>query len=141
MIDLMFITGIGSIIALIFAGILAFNILKKDPGTEKMKEISKYVEEGAMAYLKQQYKVVGIFFIVLFFLLGFIAWILPLIIKERWLSGFVPVAFITGGFFSGLAGFIGMKIATKANCRTAQGASHSLNAGLRVAFNSGTVMV
>ncbi|HOV15414.1 MAG TPA: sodium-translocating pyrophosphatase, partial [Spirochaetota bacterium] len=130
----------GSIIALIFAGILAFNILKKDPGTEKMKEISKYVEEGAMAYLKQQYKVVGIFFIVLFFLLGFIAWILPLIIKERWLSGFVPVAFITGGFFSGLAGFMGMKIATKANCRTAQGASHSLNAGLRVAFNSGTVM-
>ena len=140
MFDLMFVTAIGSTIALIFAAILSFNILKKDPGTERMREISKYVEEGSMAYLKQQYKVVGIFFIVLFVLLGFIAWILPLITNERWLSGFVPIAFITGGFFSGLAGFIGMKIATKANCRTAQGASNSLNAGLRVAFNSGTVM-
>ncbi|HPO50729.1 MAG TPA: sodium/proton-translocating pyrophosphatase, partial [Spirochaetota bacterium] len=138
--DLMFITAVGSAGALIFAGILGYNILKKDPGTEKMKEISRYVEEGAMAYLRQQYKVVGFFFIVLFILLGFIAWILPLITKERWLSGFVPVAFITGGFFSGLAGFIGMKVATKANCRTAQGASKSLNSGLRVAFNSGTVM-
>ena len=139
-IDLMFLTGLGSLCALVFALILALGILKKDPGTDKMKEISKYVQEGAMAYLRQQYKVVGIFFIVLFFILGFIAWILPNITGERWLSVFVPIAFITGGFFSGLAGFIGMKIATKANCRTAQAASINLNSGLRVAFNSGTVM-
>ncbi|MBP7553995.1 MAG: sodium/proton-translocating pyrophosphatase, partial [Spirochaetes bacterium] len=137
----MFLNALGSSLALIFAFILAVGILKKSPGNERMQEISKYVQEGAMAYLKQQYKIVGLFFIVLFIILGFIAWILPLFVGGKpWLSGFVPFAFITGGFFSGLSGFIGMKVATKANCRTAQAASESLNSGLRVAFNSGTVM-
>ncbi|HOF01487.1 MAG TPA: sodium-translocating pyrophosphatase [Spirochaetota bacterium] len=137
----MFLNALGSFIALIFALILAVGILKKSPGTERMQEISKYIQEGAMAYLKQQYKIVGLFFILLFIILGFIAWILPLFVGGKpWLSGFVPFAFITGGFFSGLSGFIGMKVATKANCRTAQAASESLNSGLRVAFNSGTVM-
>ncbi len=139
--DFMFLTLGGSLIALIFALILAIGVLKKSPGTDRMKEISDYVHEGAMAYLYQQYKVVGIFFIILFAILGFIAWIIPIILKgERWLSPFVPIAFLTGGFFSGLSGFIGMKIATKANCRTAFAASNNLNSGLRVAFNSGTVM-
>ncbi|CAI8006442.1 Putative K(+)-stimulated pyrophosphate-energized sodium pump [Geodia barretti] len=91
-----------------------------------MKELSRAVQEGAIAYLKQQYK--------LFAILGVISWGLGL------LSGFVPFAFITGGFFSALAGFIGMTVATRANARTAWGARESLNAGLRVAFSSGTVM-
>lgn len=139
--DFMFLTLGGSLIALVFALMLAIGVLKKSPGSDRMKEISNYVHEGAMAYLYQQYKVVGIFFIVLFVILGFIAWIIPVILKgEKWLSPFVPIAFITGGFFSGLSGFIGMKIATKANCRTAFAASQNLNSGLRVAFNSGTVM-
>ncbi|CAI8006443.1 Putative K(+)-stimulated pyrophosphate-energized sodium pump [Geodia barretti] len=99
-----------------------------------MKELSRAVQEGAIAYLKQQYKVVTIFFVVLFAILGVISWGLGL------LSGFVPFAFITGGFFSALAGFIGMTVATRANARTAWGARESLNAGLRVAFSSGTVM-
>ncbi|CAI8006441.1 Putative K(+)-stimulated pyrophosphate-energized sodium pump [Geodia barretti] len=92
-----------------------------------MKELSRAVQEGAIAYLKQQYKVVTIFFVVLFAILGVISW-------------GVPFAFITGGFFSALAGFIGMTVATRANARTAWGARESLNAGLRVAFSSGTVM-
>jgi K(+)-stimulated pyrophosphate-energized sodium pump len=139
--DFMFLTLGGSLIALIFALIIAIWVLKRSPGTDRMKEISNYIQEGAMAYLYQQYKVVGIFFIVLFFILGFLAWIIPIIIPgEKWLSPFVPIAFLTGGFFSGLSGFIGMKIATKANARTTFAASQNLNSGLRVAFNSGTVM-
>lgn len=138
--DLMYLIAIGSVVALVFAWFLAKSVNKKSPGTERMQEISNYIQEGAMAYLRQQYKVVGIFFFVLFLLLGFISWVLPSFTGERWLSEFVPVAFITGGFFSGLAGYIGMRVATKANARTAQAASESLNAGLRVAFNSGTVM-
>ncbi|MBN2544790.1 MAG: sodium-translocating pyrophosphatase [Spirochaetes bacterium] len=136
----MFLTLVGSICALLFAFYLAIKVLKTNPGTERMKEISSYIQQGAMAYLGQQYKVVGIFFVVLFMLLGFIAWILPNFTGEHWLSPYVPIAFITGGFFSGLSGFIGMSIATRANSRTAQGASESLNRGLRVAFNAGTVM-
>lgn len=138
--DRMYLIAIGSIVALLFAWFLAKSVNKKSPGTERMQEISAYIQEGAMAYLRQQYKVVGIFFFVLFVLLGFISWVLPAFTGEKWLSEFVPVAFITGGFFSGLAGYIGMRVATKANARTAQAASESLNAGLRVAFNSGTVM-
>lgn len=138
--DLMYLIAIGSAAALVFAWYLTKQINKKSPGTERMKELSGYIQEGAMAYLKQQYKVVGIFFIVLFLLLGFIAWVLPFITGEVWLSKFVPVAFITGGFFSGLAGYVGMRVATKANARTAMASSESLNSGLRVAFDSGTVM-
>ena len=134
--DLMFLTGIGSICALLFAFYLAIKVNKASAGTEKMKEISGHIHEGAMAYLGQQYKIVGIFFIILFALLATIAFGTD----GKWLSKFVPFAFITGGIFSGLAGFIGMKVATLANARTAQGASESLNKGLRVAFNAGTVM-
>jgi K(+)-stimulated pyrophosphate-energized sodium pump len=132
--DLMWITWIGSIAALIFAAVLAVRVLRKDPGTKHMQEISKSIQEGALAYLKQQYKVVAIFFVVLFLLFILLSFGLGLI------SPFVPFAFITGGFFSGLAGFIGMYVATRSNARTTWAAKHSLNAGLRVAFNSGTVM-
>ena len=117
-----------------FSLILALAVLRKEPGNDRMKELSRAVQEGAIAYLKQQYKVVTIFFVVLFAILGVISWGLGL------LSGFVPFAFITGGFFSALAGYIGMTVATRANARTAWGARESLNAGLRVAFSSGTVM-
>jgi K(+)-stimulated pyrophosphate-energized sodium pump len=138
---LMYLTLGGSILALIFAGVLALRILKTSPGTDKMKEISDHIHKGAMAYLGQQYKIVGIFFAVLFVILGFIAWIVPMFTGGgELLSKYVPFAFLTGGIFSGLAGFIGMKIATLANARTAHAASQSLNKGLRVAFNSGTVM-
>ncbi len=132
--DMMWVTWIGSIAALAFALILALIVLRKQSGNDRMKELSRAVQEGAIAYLKQQYKVVSIFFVVLFAILGVIAWGFKL------LSGFVPFAFISGGFFSALAGFIGMSVATRANARTAWGARDSLNAGLRVAFSSGTVM-
>ncbi|MDE0222022.1 MAG: sodium/proton-translocating pyrophosphatase, partial [Spirochaetaceae bacterium] len=132
--DMMWVTWIGSVAALGFSLILALAVLRKEPGNERMKELSRAVQEGAIAYLKQQYKVVTIFFVVLFAILGVISWGLGL------LSGFVPFAFITGGFFSALAGYIGMTVATRANARTAWGARESLNAGLRVAFSSGTVM-
>ena len=132
--DLMWVTWLGSIAALLFALLLALSVLRKHPGSDIMQDLSRAVLEGATAYLKQQYKVVGLFFILLFAVLAVISYGLKL------LSPFVPFAFITGGFFSALAGFIGMSIATRANARTAQGASESLNAGLRVAFSSGTVM-
>ena len=132
--DLMWVTWIGSVAALLFALILALSVLRKSPGNATMQELSRAVLEGATAYLKQQYKIVGLFFALLFVVLAIISYGLQL------LSPFVPFAFITGGFFSALAGFIGMSIATRANSRTAQGASESLNAGLRVAFSSGTVM-
>ena len=132
--DLMWVTWLGSIAALVFALLLALSVLRKHPGSDTMQELSRAVLEGATAYLKQQYKVVGLFFLLLFAVLAVISYGLKL------LSPFVPFAFITGGFFSALAGFIGMSIATRANARTAQGASESLNAGLRVAFSSGTVM-
>ena len=132
--DLMWLTWIGSVAALLFALILALGVLRKSPGNSTMQDLSRAVLEGATAYLKQQYKIVGLFFALLFVVLAIISYGLQL------LSPFVPFAFITGGFFSALAGFIGMSIATRANSRTAQGASESLNAGLRVAFSSGTVM-
>ena len=132
--DLMWVTWIGSVAALVFALILALSVLRKSPGSQIMQDLSRAVLEGATAYLKQQYKVVGLFFILLFVILGIISFGFKL------LSPFVPFAFITGGFFSALAGYIGMSIATRANARTAHGASISLNAGLRVAFSSGTVM-
>ena len=123
--DLMWLTWIGSLAALLFALILALGVLRKSPGNSTMQDLSRAVLEGATAYLKQQYKIVGLFFALLFVVLAIISYGLQL------LSPFVPFAFITGGFFSALAGFIGMSIATRANSRTAQGASESLNAGLR----------
>jgi K(+)-stimulated pyrophosphate-energized sodium pump len=127
-------TLIGSVCALLFAFFLARFVLKQDSGTDLMKEISEAIQKGARAYLKQQYKVVALIFVGLFLLLGVLAYVF------HFISGFVPFAFITGGFFSGLAGFIGMTVATKANAKTAWAAKKSLNSGLRVAFSTGTVM-
>jgi K(+)-stimulated pyrophosphate-energized sodium pump len=124
---------IASILALVFAWIFFKSMMKNSEGTDRMKEIAQYVREGAMAYLKRQYKVVGIVFIVLFVLLTIMAYF-------GVQNPFVPIAFLTGGFFSGLCGFLGMKTATFASARTAHGASQSLNKGLQVAFRSGAVM-
>jgi K(+)-stimulated pyrophosphate-energized sodium pump len=123
----------GSVLALVFALIQARKVLSFSEGSELMKKISLSVRQGANAYLRRQYTGVALFFVVMFVLLGIMAF-------TGFLTPFVPFAFITGGFFSGLSGFIGMKIATSANARTAQAASESLNRGLRVAFSSGTVM-
>jgi len=130
---LFFIAPISSLIALVFSGFLSFKILKKDEGTDRMKEIAQAVRDGAQAYMKRQYSVVGIFFIVVFFLLLYLAY-------RGYLVMFVPFAFITGGFFSGLSGYIGMNIATSASSRTTNACRNSLNGGLRIAFDSGTVM-
>ncbi|PWM38137.1 MAG: sodium-translocating pyrophosphatase [Clostridiales bacterium] len=123
----------GSILALLFALYLARRVLKADQGTDLMKKISGAVQQGANAYLKRQYMGVLIFFVVMFVVLLILA-------MSGFLTMFVPFAFVTGGFFSGLSGFIGMKIATAANSRTANSARHSLNSGLRVAFSAGAVM-
>jgi len=124
---------IGSIIALLFAAYLASSIMKHSEGTEQMSKISLAVRKGANAYLKRQYTGVGIFFAVMFVVLLIMA-------LMHFLEIFVPFAFITGGFFSGLSGFIGMNVATRANARTANGCREGLNKGLRIAFNSGAVM-
>ena len=99
-----------------------------------MEKIASYVRQGAMSYLKQQYKVVGLVFLGLVILFSIMAYGFNL--QNPW----VPIAFLTGGFFSGLSGFLGMKTATYASARTANAAQHSLNKGLRVAFRSGAVM-
>ncbi len=122
-----------SIVALGFAFFFYRRMLKEDEGTPTMREIAAHVRKGAMAYLKQQYKVVTIVFIVLA-VLFFIMSIFDL------QNGWVWFAFLTGGFFSGLAGFLGMKTATYASARTANGARQSLNKGLQIAFRSGAVM-
>lgn len=122
-----------SVLALIFAWFFFKNMMKNSEGTDKMKEIAQHVREGAMAYLNRQYKVVGMVFIVLFFILLMLAYF-------GVQNPFVPVAFLTGGFFSGLCGYLGMRTATYASARTAQGASESLNKGLKIAFRSGAVM-
>ncbi len=123
-----------AVIALAFAWIFYQEVAAADPGDERMQEIAGYVTDGAMAYLKRQYKVVGVFFVVACLLLMFMAFVLEV---QHWL---VPFAFLTGGFFSGLCGWLGMKTATLASNRTAQGAKKSLNQGLTVAFRAGAVM-
>jgi K(+)-stimulated pyrophosphate-energized sodium pump len=125
---------IASIVALGMAFFFFRQMMAEDEGTPRMREIALYVRKGAMAYLKQQYKVVGIVFVVLCALFAFMAY--GLNVQNPW----VPFAFLTGGFFSGLAGFFGMKTATYASARTANAARKSLNAGLKVAFRSGAVM-
>ena len=122
-----------SVVALGFAFFFYRRMLKEDEGTPTMREIASHVRKGAMAYLKQQYKVVTIVFIVLA-ILFFIMSIFDL------QNGWVWFAFLTGGFFSGLAGFLGMKTATYASARTANGARQTLNKGLQIAFRSGAVM-
>ncbi len=123
-----------SLVALCFAFYFYKWMLKKDEGTDLMKKIASHVRVGAMSYLKQQYKIVGIVFAVLVVLFSIMAFVFK--IQNEW----VPVAFLTGGFFSGLAGFLGMKTATYASARTAAAAQKSLNQGLQVAFRSGAVM-
>lgn len=122
-----------SIIALIYAFLLANFVLKKSEGTDEMKRVASAIREGANAYLKRQYTGVALFFIVMFVILLFLAFL-------GYLNPFVPFAFITGGFFSGLSGYFGMKIATYANARTTNATRSSLNKGLRIAFSSGAVM-
>jgi len=131
--DLLILAPVGSILALGFACYLAIFILKQDEGNERMKEIALAVKIGSRAYLKRQYLGVSLFFTIVFVILLFLSF-------GKYLPIFVPFAFLTGGFFSGLSGFIGMTIATESSNRTAQAASKSLNSGLRVAFSSGAVM-
>lgn len=125
---------IASIIALGTAWFLFRQMMAQDEGTPRMREIAQYVRTGAMAYLKQQYKMVTIIFVILALVFAFMAYVLE--VQNPW----VPFAFLTGGFFSGLAGFFGMKTATYASARTANAARKGLDAGLKVAFRSGAVM-
>jgi len=127
------IAPIAALSALGFAYYFYKNVMKAPEGTEKMIEIARYVREGAYAYLYRQYSVVAMVFFALLAILAVCAY-------KGVQNPFVPVAFLTGGFFSGLCGFLGMKTATNASARTAQGASQSLNRGLQVAFRSGAVM-
>ena len=131
---LFWLVPVASIVALSMAWVFFKSMMKADEGTPRMKEIAEYVRKGAMAYLKQQYKVVLIVFIVLAALFSFMAYVLH--VQNPW----VPFAFLTGGFFSGLAGFFGMKTATYASARTANAARKSLDGGLKIAFRSGAVM-
>ena len=122
-----------SILSLIMAYVFYRQMMKKDEGTDVMKKIALYVRRGAMAYLKQQYKVVSIVFVILAAIFAIMAYF-------DLQNGWVWFAFLTGGFFSGLAGYFGMKTATYASARTANAARQSLNSGLQVAFRSGAVM-
>ena len=123
-----------SVVALVLAWYFYHQMKKESEGTPTMAKIALYVRQGAMSYLKQQYKVVGIVFIVLVVIFSVMAYGFD--VQNHW----VPIAFLTGGFFSGLSGFLGMKTATYASARTANAARKSLNSGLKVAFRSGAVM-
>ena len=131
--NLFYLVPAAAVVALFFAWYFFRQMMKESEGTVTMKQIAQYVREGAMAYLKQQYRVVIIVFIILAALFTVLAF---LGVQNSW----VPFAFLTGGFFSGLAGFVGMKTATYASARTANAAQRSLNSGLKVAFRSGAVM-
>ena len=125
---------VASVVALSMAYYFFRSMMSADEGTPRMREIASYVRSGAMSYLKQQYKVVTIVFVVLAVLFAVMAYVL------KWQNPWVPFAFLTGGFFSGLAGFFGMKTATYASARTANAARKSLDGGLKIAFRSGAVM-
>ncbi len=131
---LFYLVPAASVIALLFAYIFFRQMMKEDEGTPTMKQIAQFVREGAMAYLKQQYKVVIIVFLILAAVFAVLAY--GFHVQNSW----VPFAFLTGGFFSGLAGFVGMKTATYASGRTANAARRGLNDGLKIAFRSGAVM-
>lgn len=122
-----------AVIAILFAVVNFYSVKKKPEGTKQMAAIAVKIRNGAMAYLSRQYKTVAVFFAVLFVVFVIMA-------AVGAMSWFAPFAFVTGGFFSALAGFVGMKIATYANTRTANGARESLNRGLKIAFSSGSVM-
>jgi len=132
--NLFWFVPVASALALFFAWHFFRTMKKESEGTDTMKRIASHVRKGAMAYIRQQYKVVAIFFIVLTVIFSILAYIFHL--QNQW----VPFAFLTGGFFSGLAGFIGMRTATHASARTANAAQKSLNSGLKIAFRSGAVM-
>ncbi|MBR6640299.1 MAG: sodium-translocating pyrophosphatase, partial [Muribaculaceae bacterium] len=132
--SLFWLAPISSVVALAFAWFFYRQMKKQSEGTPIMEKIAKHVRQGAMSYLKQQYKVVGIVFLFLVILFAIMAYGFG--VQNSW----VPIAFLTGGFFSGLSGFLGMKTATYASARTANAARESLNSGLRVAFRSGAVM-
>ncbi|MDR1465598.1 MAG: sodium/proton-translocating pyrophosphatase [Oscillospiraceae bacterium] len=120
----MMLTPVGAVLALVFAVVVALRVLKFSEGTEKMAGISAKVCRGANAYLRRQYSIVAVFFTGMFALLCILAFAFR---SKGLLTPYVPFAFVTGGFFSGLSGFIGMKIATAANARTAHTASHWLS--------------
>ena len=126
-------SALGSICALLFAVFMAKRALSFSEGTDRMKKIASFIRQGANAYLRRQYSVVLVFFACMFVILCLMA-------ALHFLTWFVPFAFISGGFFSGLSGFVGMKIATASNSRTANACRESLNSGLKVAFSAGTVM-
>lgn len=132
--SLFWLVPVSSVIALVLAWFFYDRMKKESEGTPQMAKIASYVRQGAMSYLRQQYKIVSIVFLCLVILFAIMAYGFQL--QNAW----VPVAFLTGGFFSGLAGFLGMKTATYASARTANAARSSLNAGLRIAFRSGAVM-
>jgi len=126
-------TFFASILALLFVAVTAKKVLKASEGNETMKKIAGFIRKGANAYLKRQYKVVSVFFACMFVILCIMAYL-------GFITPFVPFAFISGGFFSAFSGFIGMKIATEANSRTANACIKSLNGGLKIAFSAGSVM-
>ena len=131
--DLTYLALIGAVIGLLFALFQSRLIMKKSEGSDKVKKIASLIRRGASAYLKRQYRGVILFFIV-------VTIVLLILAAAGFVTYYMPIAFVTGGFFSGLSGFIGMKIATYSNSRTVTAAKSSLNQGLRVAFSSGTVM-
>lgn len=132
--QLFWIVPAASVVALLLAWYFYRQMMRESEGTPLMQKIASYVRKGAMSYLRQQYKIVGLVFLGLVVLFAIMAYGFQL--QNPW----VPIAFLTGGFFSGLSGFLGMKTATYASARTANAARGSLNAGLRVAFRSGAVM-
>ena len=131
--SLMVFAPVGASLALIFAAFYTYTIFKVDEGTDRMKYIAESIRKGANAFLKRQYKGVSVFFAIMFIILFILA-------QFDFVSIFMPFAFLTGGIFSGLSGYLGMKIATNSNSRTANACTKSLNNGLRVAFSSGSVM-
>ncbi|MBR6645181.1 MAG: sodium-translocating pyrophosphatase [Clostridia bacterium] len=136
--DLSFLAPVGAVIALLFAFYNAMKVKKADEGSEKVRELSKSISQGANAYLKRQYKTV-----IIFFAFAFVAFLVLSFIKpdgNALISKYTPFAFLTGGTFSALSGYLGMKIATMGNGRTTTAAQKSLNKGLRVAFSAGSVM-
>lgn len=132
--NLFWIGLVGAAIALVFALVQSRKVLRYSEGTDLMKKLAASIRKGANAYLKRQYKAVVKIFLVVFVVL------LVLVATGQLDNWFIPFAFLTGGCYSALAGFIGMKIATSSNARTAHAAHESLNRGLRVAFSSGSVM-
>ena len=132
--QLFWLAPVGSVMALVYSYYFYASMKKSDPGSEKSQEIAGYVKEGAKSYLLAQYKIVGLFFIIAFAFFAFLAFVLE--VQSPW----TPIAFLTGGFFSALSGYLGMKTATSASNRTAAAANISLNSALQIAFRSGAVM-